>query len=414
MKLLFNIFLYLSALKSIAQTPITVQTILKTAFQDEKYRLNQSLSQHAANLNYRLPFLQKTEIRIGADDNLTDQKQFGIGLFFNSYREIQQQYVWKTARIAAISTQDQWFLQDALATRYKSLIEIYFDEQFLAHYRRLDTLLDKEKELFQASIGRGAEVEIKEIFRNETDRTEIANGLLETEKNLQSAYRSLSYWLGQSVQSIDFKDFIEIDSIQKRIEALPMSIHHPEIVARNGQIALFDADLKLAKLEKNKILSGVQFGMQREFRNATWLITPYARLTFNIPILGNYRKDWNEIDLRRREVENRIRVLRYEANKDLGNQRLLIQNLLKQYDFLLKKQKNNLVDKLLNHPKIAAEMPVNDLIRIQVIQQKNVLTRLKVAENIVRTYLDILTTSGQLSAPPLRDYLHKQLEIIGF
>jgi hypothetical protein len=54
------------------------------------------------------------------------------------------------------------------------------------------------------------------------------------------------------------------------------------------------------------------------------------------------------------------------------------------------------------------------LIRIRVAQQKNALTRLKVAENIVKTYLDILTTSGQLSTPPLKDYLHKQLEIIGF
>jgi hypothetical protein len=155
-------------------------------------------------------------------------------------------------------------------------------------------------------------------------------------------------------------------------------------------------------------------GVQREFRSAEWQMSPYTRITFNIPIMGNYRRDWNEIELRRREVENRISVLRYEANKDIGNQRLAIQNLLKQYDFLLKKQKNNLVDRILNNPKVAAEIPVNDLIRIQVIQQKNELTRLKVAQDILKTYLDILITSGQLSTPPLKDYLHKQLEIIGF
>ncbi len=414
MKLFYNVIILLSAFKSTAQTPISVKMILKTAFQDEKYRLNQSLSQHATRLNYSLPLLQKTEIRLGADDNSTTQQQFGINLFFNTYRETQYQAQWKTARIGSISTQDQWFLHDALAVRYKCLIEIYFNDQFLAHYRALDTLLEKENELFQASIERGAEIDMKEIFRNETDRNETANGLLESDKSRQSAYRSLTYWLGQSVQSVDFQNFIIIDSIQKIIESLPIAANPPEIMARNGQIALFDANLKLDKIEKRKILSGVQMGVQREFRNSAWQMSPFARLTFNVPIMGNFRRDWNEIDLRRREVENRISVLRYEANKDIENQRLSIQNLLKQYDFLLKKQKNNLVDRILKNPKVAAEMPVNDLIRIQVIQQKNELTRLKVAENIVKTYLDILTTSGQLSTPPLKDYLHKQLEIIGF
>jgi hypothetical protein len=275
-------------------------------------------------------------------------------------------------------------------------------------------LLEQEHALFQAAMERGSEIEVKEIFRNETDRNETANGLLESDKSRQSAYRFLTYWLGQPVQSIDFQDFIIIDSIQKVIESLPIAANHPEIIARNGQIALYDANLKLDKIEKQRILSGVQMGVQREFRNSAWQISPFARITFNVPIMGNYRRDWNEIDLRRREVENRISVLRYETNKDIENQRLAIQNLLKQYDILLKKQKNNLIDKILSNPKVAAEMPVMDLIRIRVAQQKNVLTRLKVAENIVKTYLDILTTSGQLSTPPLKDYLHKQLEIIGF
>ncbi|MEY4933790.1 MAG: hypothetical protein RIS64_149 [Bacteroidota bacterium] len=414
MKLFYNVIILLCAVKSIAQTPISVKTILKTAFQDEKYRLNQALSQHATSLNYSLPLLQKSEIRLGADDNSTTQQQFGINLFFNTYRETQYQAVWKTARIHSISMQDQWFLHDALASRYRCLIDIYFDDQFLTHYRRLDTLLEQENVLFQASIERGAEIEMKEVFRNETDRNETANGLLESDKSRQSAYRSLTYWLGQPVQNIDFQNFIIIDSIQKVIESLPIAVNHPEIRARNGQIALYDANLKLDKIEKIKILSGIQLGVQREFRNLAWEMSPFARITFNVPIMGNYRRDWNEIDLRRREVENRISVLRYEANKDIGNQRLAIQNLLKQYDVLLKKQKNNLMDRILKNPKVAAEIPVNDLIRIQVIQQKNELTRLKVAQDIVKTYLDILTISGQLSTSPLKDYLHKQLEIIDF
>jgi hypothetical protein len=414
MKLFYNVIILLCAFQSIAQTPIKVQTLLKTAFQDEKYRLNQSLSQHATSLNYSLPLLQKSEIRLGADDNSTTQQQLGINLFFNTYRQTQYQNLWKTARIAAISSQDSWFLHDALASRYKCLIEIYFNEQFLTYYRSLDTLLERENALFQAAIERGTEIEVKEIFRNETDRNETANGLLESDKSRQAAYRSLTYWLGQSVQSIDFQDFIIVDSISKVMESLPMAANPPEMLARNGQIALYDANLKLDKLEKSKILSSVQMGMQREFRNSVWQVSPFARLTFNVPIMGNFRRDWNEIELRRREVENRIHVLRSETNKDMDNQRLTIQNLLKQYDFLLKKQKNNLVDKLLSNPKLMAEMPATDWIRMQVIQQKNVLTRLKVAENIVQTYLDILTTSGQLSALPLRDYLHKQLETIGF
>jgi hypothetical protein len=413
MKLFYSLFFSILRFPCLAQTDVTtdVKAILKTAFTDEKYRSNQALSQHAASLNYQLPLLQKSEIRLGADDNITTQKQIGLNLFFNSYRAIQEQYRWKQTRVASITTQNQWFLQDALETRYKCIIEIYFADQLLTYYRHLDTLLDKENELFQASIGRGAEIEMKEVFRNETDKNEISNALLETDRNRQSAYRSLQSWTGKMVQSVDFKDFIAIDSIQKILESLPIGANHPEMIARNGQIALYDANLKLDKIEKNKILSSVQMGMQREFRNNDWLISPFARLTFNIPILGNYRKDWHEIDLRRREVENRIGVLRVESNRNMEKDRLDLQNLLKQYTFLVKKQQNNVVERLLNNPKVVAEMPVNDLIRIQIIQQKNALTRLKMGENMVKTYLEILIESGQLSMPPLRDYLHRHLEV---
>jgi hypothetical protein len=413
MQLFYAIFFSILSFPSLAQSDmsIDVKAILKTAFTDEKYRSNQALSQHAAGLNYQMPLLQKSELRLGADDNQSTQNQIGLNLFFNSYRAIQEQYRWKQSRVASISTQDPWFLQDALATRYKCIIEIYFADQSVRYYRHLDTLLDKENELFQASIVRGAEIEMKEVFRNETDKHEVSNALLATDRNRQSAYRNLQSWTGKTIQSIDFKDFISIDSLQKTLESLPIGDNHPEIIARNGQLALYDANLKLDKIEKSKILSSVQMGMQREFRNNDWLISPFARLTFNIPILGNYRKDWHELDLRRREVENRIRVLRVESLKNIETHRLNLQNLLKQHTFLAKKQQNNAVERLLNNPKVAAEMPVNDLIRIQVIQQKNALTRLKVSEDMVKTYLEILIESGQLSMPPLRDYLHRSLEV---
>jgi hypothetical protein len=390
---------------------LNMKEVLATAQKDERFVLNNQTLALAKGLNYHLPFLQKLDFRFGTDDYGLGQNQYGIGLSFNTFKQIKRLKAYQEVQTSVIEAQNNVYLQQSLMDRYECLYDMFFNKQLIKQYNELDTLLNKKNAVLREQILRGLDVRIKDVVDNETDRYATQKILKTYEREWYERYQKLLLLTKQKDLDIDFKRFIDYKIIESVIATLPSitDLNNLDMQVRQKQADLSKAELDIEKADNFKIFNGVQFGFQKKIKDDL-LQNPFFRLNLSVPIMGNMRFKQNELLLQIKDYENRSQLLKTSLQQNAKTQTIGLKKLIDEHKSMISQQEKSLINTLLANKKISAEMTASDLLDLKIIQRKGQIDITKSAFSLTQDYISLLNQTGMLINPPLKNYLSQDLE----
>jgi hypothetical protein len=394
-------------------TKIDIKTILATAKNGENIQLNQRNADFIKGMNYELPWLEKLEFRLGVNDFSRLTPQYSVRISPNSWAQMGQQRLYQKAQIKAVEARNDALLQNALAERYKAIVDIYFTEELIKLRHQLDTLLNQKNKAMRGMIQQGLDVKVKDILENENDRNELDRLVLQAQTNLEGNYHKVRQFVGsQDKVTLDFSNFISINQIEKLIDVAKISTPQqlPMVLLRQAQTDLAFAEWRLEQSKNRTILSFLQLGYEKAPKNPLLNDDFGARVGLSIPLTGNTRLKRNDLTIKFQEAKMKEQLEISEQKQALDFQVVTLINLLKQYHRSIEKSENNLANDALKSPKLLAEITALELLDIKLLQQKNRLEIVKTAQNITSEYLKLIEISGLMTAQPFKNYLSEMLE----
>jgi hypothetical protein len=403
----------LFSLISFTADPIktNMKDILATAQKDERFVLNEQTLTLAKGLNYKLPLLQKLDFRLGTDDYGLGQNQYGVGLSFNTLKQIKRLKAYQQVQANVIEAQNNVYLQQSLLDRYECLDDMYFTKLLIKQYTDLDTLLNKKNMVLREQILRGVDVRIKDVVDNETDRYATQKTLKTYDREWTLKYQKLLLLTKKSDLDIDFKRFIEYKNIEFVIASTTPSsdLNSPEIDVKQKQVALSKAELDIERADNLRMFSSLQFGLEKKPKDDL-LQNPFFRLNLSMPLLGNMRFKQNELLLQIRDYETRSQLLKTALSETAKTKTLTLKKMIEEHKSLIVQQEKSLINLILANPKISAEMSASDILDLKIIQRKGQIDILKSAFSLTQDYISLLNQTGMLVHRPLKNYLSQDLE----
>jgi hypothetical protein len=390
---------------------LNMKEVLATAQKDERFILNNQSLALAKGLNYHLPFLQKLDFRFGTDDYGLGQNQYGIGLSFNTFKQIKRLKAYQEVQTSVIEAQNNVYLQQSLIDRYECLYDMFFNKQLIKQYNELDTLLNKKNAVLREQILRGLDVRIKDVVDNETDRYATQKILKTYEREWYERYQKLLLLTKQKDLDIDFKRFIDYKIIESVVTTLPSvtDLNNLDMQVRQKQTALSKAELDIEKADNFRIFNGFQFGFEKKPKDGL-LQNPFFRLNLSVPLVGNMRFKQNELLLQIKDYENRSQLLKTSLQQNAKTQTIGLKKLIEEHKSMISQQEKSLINTLLANKKISAEMTASDLLDLKIIQRKGQIDITKSAFSLTQDYISLLNQTGMLINPPLKNYLSQDLE----
>jgi hypothetical protein len=390
---------------------LNMKEVLATAQKDERFVLNNQTLALAKGLNYRLPLLQKLDFRLGTDDYGLGQNQYGVGLSFNTFRQIRRLKDYQQVQTGVIEAQNNLYLQQSLMDRYECLYDMFFNKQLIKQYNELDTLLNKKNAVLKEQILRGLDVRIKDVVDNETDRYATQKILKTYEREWNERYQKLLLLTKQKELDIDFKRFIDYKIIESVVTTLPSitDLNNLEMQVRQKQAALSKAELDIEKADNFRIFNGFQFGLEKKPKDDLFQ-NPFFRLNLSVPLMGNMRFKQNELLLQIKDYENRSQLLKTSLQQNAKTQTISLKKLIDEHKSMISQQEKSLINTLLANKKISAEMTASDLLDLKIIQRKGQIDITKSAFSLTQDYISLLNQTGMLINPPMKNYLSIDLE----
>jgi hypothetical protein len=390
---------------------LNMKEVLATAQKDERFVLNNQTLTLVKGLNYRLPLLQKLDFRLGTDDYGLGQNQYGVGLSFNTFKQIRRLKEYQQVQTDVIEAQNNIYLQQSLMDRYECLYDMFFNKQLIKQYNELDTLLNKKNAVLKEQILRGLDVRIKDVVDNETDRYATQKILKTYEREWNERYQKLLLLTKQKELDIDFKRFIDYKIIEFVITTLPSvtDVNNLDMQVRQKQAALSKAELDIEKADNFRIFNGFQFGVEKKPKDDLFK-NPFFRLNLSVPLMGNMRFKQNELLLQIKDYENRSQLLKTSLQQNAKMQTNSLKKLIEEHKSMISQQEKSLINTLLTNKKISAEMTASDLLDLKITQRKGQIDITKSAFSLTQDYISLLNQTGMLINPPLKNYLSIDLE----
>ena len=391
---------------------IAMKDVLASARKDDRFVYNQKTLTLLKGMDYRLPLLQKLDLRYGTDDYGVNRSQYGLGFSFNTFSQMRNQLAIKNAQMGIYEAQNDYLMQQAILDRYVTLTDIYFSNQLLDKFKTLETLLNLKNATQREMLQRGLDVRIKDIVDNENDKNSLQLSMSNLESNLANNYQKVKQFLGrQNDLDIDFKGVIAVKQVENIVNDVKKKIdlQMPELKLRKSQIGLANAELNLENAMNREYFSSFQLGFEQKPKTNLFE-NPFFRLGFNVPLLGNSRLKRNELTLDILEAEDRFNLTFLTAQKEIKLQIVSIENLLKKYSLFYDKNEKSIIKNILNNKKLTAELNASDLLDLKILQQKGDIEIVKIANDLTHQYVALLDKVGLLTASPNKNYLSVGLE----
>ena len=391
---------------------IAMKDVLATARKDDRFVYNQKTLTLLKGMDYRLPLLQKLDLRYGTDDYGVNRSQYGLGFSFNTFSQMRNQLAIKNAQMGIYEAQNDYLMQQAILERYEILTNIYFSNQLLDKFKMLETLLNLKNSTQREMLQRGLDVRIKDIVDNENDKNSLQLSQSNLETILANNYQKVELFLGrQNDLDIDFKGMIDVKQIENIVKDLKKRVDFqtPELKLRKTQIGLANAELNLENAMNREYFSSFQLGFEQKPKTNLFE-NPFFRLGFNVPLMGNSRLKRNELSLDIKEAEDRFNLSILTTQREIKLQIVLIENLLKKYYLFYEKNEKSIIKNILNNKKLTAELTASDLLDLKILQQKADIEIVKIANDLMYEYVSLLDKIGLLTASPNKNYLSVGLE----
>lgn len=422
---LIYIFIFIETV--IYAQKLKTKDILASLTQDDRLKYGQQTSQFAKGLRYDMPIIKKVEGRFGINGNangdtlygnIRNEDFYGVVLSTNSLREIKRQKEFKNAQINVLESENKINIQQSLLDRYLSLISLVYAQELIAKRYTLNDLLDKKHKTLSDMLDKGIETKIKDVLDTENDKSLLQLVIVDLDNMVRLQSNKVNQFLGTNTFSgIDTSDFISIPKIQEIIhyQKLLASIN-PNLSFKEAQNKLALANFEVEMAQNRQIFSFLQVGyenpiLQLDAPKKQKSVNNFSvRLGLTVPIPGNNNFKRSETALQVQDSKNDYQLAVKLNQKALELQYVKLENLLKQYQICQDRIDRSLIKKMLKNDKLLAQITPLEVLELQITQHKLEIRAIEIAQDITNEYIRLLDLNGALSAPPFKNYLHRDLE----
>ena len=405
----------------------SISDVLRTALNDEKYRATNAMQATTEATTFHVPYIRKAELRMGINGNalsdtiygnIRNEDFYGFVVSPNSLREIKQQKGIKTAYKNIYASEQQLYLHQALADRYLTLTSLNFVPELQKEKQKLFGFLDQKVKILEQTMAQGGDIKVKDVIDTENDKNFLKITVADLEN--QAAFQTvrIQQFLNTKEQtSIDFNNFISIEKITEVInEAAFSTPTNPLIPFKEAQSAYEKARLNLVNAENRQIFNFLQIGYQNpifvlERPDKQKSVNNFqVRIGLTAPISGNNNPDKSKYILAQKEAENDIETTTQLNQKAVVTQLVKVQNLIRSYAICNEQIGKSMIKKMLDNPTLTAQITPLELLELHIAQQKLLVRRLEIKQELTAEYVRFLDLNGKISQTPLRNYLSQNLE----
>ncbi len=423
-KILLSIAL-LFLLHSLSAQVLTSTDVLKTATADPRLAQNQSLQRLAQNLKMTDPLLRQVAVRVGVNGSalgdtiygyLRNEDTYNLQIGFNSWWERKRQRQVQTALVGAYAAETRLLEQQALAERYQALAAYLFVAPELASCRTLDTLLAKEHDILRQMLATGVlDVKVSKVLDAEEDRNRNLLAIQALENTLQLQKNRLRQCAG-GFSEVDPSGLATLADLKNTVALLKTKpIAHPVFEVKTAEIQVESANVAYINAQNRQIFNNFNAGYQRPL----YLERPRRFNTFNnlsfrlgltVPLPGNnhYKKAGALLDLQ--EAEHEAAWTQTQAQKNLDNQFVRLENLFREQALVQDRMDNSLIRRMLDNPQLRAQITPLEIVELEVAQQKLAVNQAGLLADIATEFVRLLELSGAMSASPRVNYLSGKRE----
>lgn len=418
-KILLSVF-FLFLFRSLCAQVLTSTDVLKTAAADPRLAQNQSLQRLAQNLKMTDPLLRQVAFRVGINGSalgdtiygyLRNEDTYNLQIGFNSWWERKRQRQIQTALVGAYTAKTRLLEQQALAERYQALAAYLFVAPELAACRTLDTLLAKEHDILRQMLATGVlEVKVAKVLDAEQDRNRNLLAIQTLENTRQLQKNRLRQCVGDfsEVDPTGLASLADLKNIVALLKTKPLA--HPATEVKTAEIQVESANLAYINAQNRQIFNNFSAGYQRPL----YLERPKRFNTFNnlslrlgltVPLPGNNRFKKADALLDLQEAQNDAVWTQIQAQKNLDNQFVRLENLFREHALVQDRLDNSLIRRMLDNPQLRAQITPLEIAELEVAQQKLAVNQAGLLAEIAAEFVRLLELSGAMGASPRVNYL---------
>jgi hypothetical protein len=425
LKKIFSIFIIICSFSVAYAQKITISQIVSSAMRDIKLSANQQNLAFNQSLNYKLPLLRKVDVRLGTNGNLTadtldggliNEDYFALMLSTNNFKEMRLQRAIKQAQSNIYTAENQYFSNQILYERYQAIATIFHAKTLSAERARLQKLLQDKEEVLRLSLEQGLNIRFKDIMDTETDKTMLANALLEFENNITLQEQRVRQFLNldkNQILDIDFQDFINPNMIELNVKSIlkDSNFLHPIIAFRQKQAEFSAAEYRLENAQNRQIFNFIQFGYNYLNYNPLPLkrFNPSndiaVRLGLTVPLPANNNLKRAQTALKQKEDEQNTILAQAQQSKSIDIQYVKIENILKSLRLNEQNRKESLITKALKSDKILSQLAANEILDLKIADLKSSLKQFELQSELCNEYLRFLELTGAFAREKEKNFL---------
>lgn len=393
-------------------TTFTTTDFLSTALQHPHLKLHQNTENYLRNTNHELPIVEEIEFRTETNDFDISKQEYALRFGFSTAKQRAAQRSFHQSNITYYATEKQLVLEDALAKRYETLVELYYQD-------RLRTAQEQQKILYQDKLMvlrrsiQSTDFDIDELVETEEDLQDLEQDLLERQIKKEQIKNDVQQYLtSASALQVNENNWLSVADIQQRLGLLASDsvLSRPITERRQAAINQIQQEYQLEKAEAENLIqytqlkySGGNSDIYKHFSVGIGMLLPLKKTAL---------LDLNELELERLETMNELELELDEIRQDAKKERARLDLFLQQYQLLQEQmQDNQTAYTLEQYRKIEGVSPLS-LLKLKELLLKKEWAILKIEYEIFQAYVKYLRLSGQMMELPLRDFLSKDLILL--
>lgn len=390
-----------------AQKMLTTDDVLAGARQDAAVLAQAGHLEFSRQVNPRLPFLDRVGLRTQTDRLELDRQRYAARISTNGIGEIRAERRYQRANLAVAESRQRLLWHEALVRRYEALLNYRVAEHEIDLLRQFVLVYEDKTTVLKTRAAAGADTDVDNLIEAEYDRDEAALRLASAERLLEETRQALTRFVpGSDAESVlDTDGFLPPEKILLVAASISdQASGHPEHWENTARITRVEAQYLAEKARSAQLLDFVQIRHDNRPSEPLSRDISFA-LGINLPFRGTSTYKIAELKIEKNALEAEALQEQAEAERRVQEARSQVAALDARYRQAKRQASENVATYALEQARSGSVSDPMTLLRAKELLLKRRQRLLDIEAEMYARYLDLLESSGNLSAEPLVNYL---------
>jgi hypothetical protein len=384
---------------------------LANAQLDENVSYQKEKLTFLSTISHKLPFIDQLEVRTETNEFDYRKQEYLLRVSPNNPKAIKAQDQYQETNRYLAKTEMDAQLGKALRQRYDLLIKYFNYQNQLEIVRKYDTLFADQVTVLKRSVSLPG-FDIIQLIEAEDRAQDNKREILDLETALWTMKKEMQQKMDTDhTLKIVADKLLTVSELKTVVTTLG-----PANLATHNDLQYLSAKVYNSMMEYEWEASKTKFSIGYVQAKYGFDPTDSFRKSFSIgigfeiPLKGMARLDLNELQIKNYELQSNYRSLKTLLSEQEHALRQQLDNLLRKHDLIRNQLTDSRAEFALNEYRKITDTSPKALLRLRENTLKKELLMQKLELEIMRTFIELLDTSGRLAIRPLQNYLSKDLE----